>query len=323
MDNILYYPSINLPKTPWVTQSILYWDKVSTIVPYEYFENPDLLDKEMKELVAAGAVNQEPTMHYGPQEVEASKGIFKMLLQNKHSFPELRTSFGNGNRWKIHKEKFSDELFDHLVAWGLAIKQENEYWYWVEESVAASMMTVLATLIGEKTKSIPSTDEMRFLPEAGLFLPAKSEKENFTSRILDEVMPYPEKFTVSELVDFKDKYAGELKDFRRLVERCVLQIRNFDKKELQEEAFDSYVKEITERRKKLEARLKENKLGKIGRSTIKTAVLETAISVIAGDIITPTATILNGVNEARKQFMENPIRDEDLAYIALLEHKNK
>jgi hypothetical protein len=320
-DNILYYPSINLPQTPWVTQSILYWDQVSTIVPYEYFEKPELLEKEMHELVIAGAVIQEPTINYGPQEYEASRGIFKTLLQNQYNFHELRRSFQAGNRWKIHKEKFSDELFDHLVAWGLAIRQNNEYWYWVEESVAASMMTVLATLIGEQTKAIPSTDDMKFLPEGGLYMPVQSEKEYFRSRILDEVLPYPENFTVSDLVNFKEKYFSELKDFRRLIERRVLLIQSLGKKEIQEEALQLDIDEIMDRREELEERLKENKFSKIGMSTIKTAVVETAISLIAGDIVTPTATILNGINETRKQYMENPIRDEDLAYIALLNHK--
>jgi hypothetical protein len=36
---ILYYPSIRVPMTPWLRQVLLYWDEVSSIVPYEVENN--------------------------------------------------------------------------------------------------------------------------------------------------------------------------------------------------------------------------------------------------------------------------------------------
>ena len=291
---------------------------------YEYFENPDLLDKDMREMVQVEAVLQRPTSNFGMQQLDASQGIFQMLFRNQQTFPELQIKVEQGKVWKIHKQKFSDELFDNLVAWGLAIRvTNNDWWYWVEESVAACMMTTLAALIGEETSSIPSTDDLKYLPEGELFLPAETDTQQFRTRLLDEVMPYPEQYKVGDLVDFKHKHLGELKDFRQLIERNVLQLRTIGDPALQEEMLNAQVKEILDRRAELEDRLKQNKLGKFARGGVKGAVVDGVIALITGDVFSPTATILKGIYDARKQFRKNPIKDEDLAYIALLAHKSK
>lgn len=319
-DNILYYPSINLPKSPWVTKSILYWEKVSTIVPYEFIQNPDLLQKEMRDLVLAGAVIQEPTSDYNSEQFNASREVLKMLLQIKDTIPELRSNFEKGHYWKIHREKFYEDLFDNLVSWGLAKKISN--WYLIEESVAKIMMTTLATLIGAKTKSLLSTDEIKYIPEGNIFLPETAEKEHFRELLLDGVMPYPEHFDLDQLVNFKEKYHAELKDFRRIIERSVLQVRSINNKEVQKEMLQSQIDEIIDRRDELTERLKENKFTKITLGSVKGALIDGAISLVTGDPITPATTILKAIVDIRKEYLERPFRDEDLSYIALLKYKN-
>ena len=37
---ILYYPTIDIQDGAWLRNAILYWDEVSSIVPY-YFRDPD------------------------------------------------------------------------------------------------------------------------------------------------------------------------------------------------------------------------------------------------------------------------------------------
>lgn len=58
MDKILYFPYISIPKTPWLTRALLYWDRIGSIVPYEYVHRPETLDPYMRELVTAGLVEQ-------------------------------------------------------------------------------------------------------------------------------------------------------------------------------------------------------------------------------------------------------------------------
>jgi hypothetical protein len=42
---ILYYPTINIQDGTWLRNAILYWDEVSSIVPYENYPDfsPELL----------------------------------------------------------------------------------------------------------------------------------------------------------------------------------------------------------------------------------------------------------------------------------------
>lgn len=42
---ILYYPTINIQNSAWLRNAVLYWDEVSSIVPYEDYPNfsPEVL----------------------------------------------------------------------------------------------------------------------------------------------------------------------------------------------------------------------------------------------------------------------------------------
>lgn len=51
MDNLLYYPSINLPDTDWTIRTLLYYDNIGSIVPEQYFHEPDLYEPFMREAI--------------------------------------------------------------------------------------------------------------------------------------------------------------------------------------------------------------------------------------------------------------------------------
>lgn len=39
---ILYYPTINIPTNDWLKNAVLYWDEVSSIVPYDWRQDPTI-----------------------------------------------------------------------------------------------------------------------------------------------------------------------------------------------------------------------------------------------------------------------------------------
>src|SRR5688572_6511212 len=51
MSSILYYPYINVPKTDWTLRTLLYYNHITSIVPEVYFEEPDMYEPHMLELV--------------------------------------------------------------------------------------------------------------------------------------------------------------------------------------------------------------------------------------------------------------------------------
>jgi hypothetical protein len=54
IETALYFPYIRVPRTPWFTQVLLYWDQAASIVPGELRYGADRLDPSMRELNAAG-----------------------------------------------------------------------------------------------------------------------------------------------------------------------------------------------------------------------------------------------------------------------------
>lgn len=44
MNSLLYYPYINLPKNNWTIRALLYYDNVNSIVPEQYFNEPERYD---------------------------------------------------------------------------------------------------------------------------------------------------------------------------------------------------------------------------------------------------------------------------------------
>lgn len=58
LTNALYFPYISVPDEIWTVKTLLYWDKLSSIVPMEYIERPEELGPFMQELVHEGLVQQ-------------------------------------------------------------------------------------------------------------------------------------------------------------------------------------------------------------------------------------------------------------------------
>lgn len=55
---ILYFPSISIPKSQWLMGALFYWDKVGSIVPLEFLDEPNLLGEHMRKLVEAELIEQ-------------------------------------------------------------------------------------------------------------------------------------------------------------------------------------------------------------------------------------------------------------------------
>ena len=47
---ILYYPTVRLPRGPWLNQAILYWDQIGTIVPQRWDDQNRLHQSSSKHI---------------------------------------------------------------------------------------------------------------------------------------------------------------------------------------------------------------------------------------------------------------------------------
>jgi hypothetical protein len=118
MNKILYFPYISVPKTPWLASALLYWDRIGSIVPYEYTENPSQLTPYMRELVIAGLVEQifpEDHLHKVPRFQESFLNFIDksgraeyFRTKNRDWFnPGTGTTDSLSNSFQLHEDKLA------------------------------------------------------------------------------------------------------------------------------------------------------------------------------------------------------------------------
>jgi hypothetical protein len=321
VDKILYYPTINLPNNEWTTKSILYWDEIGVIVPDEFVERPEQLDKFMQDYVQSGLVTQHLTGYYGQQQYDASKAVLKLISSEVFHLQKSIDGFIEGSYRRIHKGKFTDELFEKLIALSIAMRPSNSIWYLIEERIADIMMSYLAASIGRAIQHQPSTDEPKFIDEADHLGLVDNDRSKLRVQLLENVMPYPFFASPAQILNFKEKYNDELKDFRRTIEKKIWTISSIPEEEARKKVIEIEIEELNAKKEHLVAKLNEGKLGKVVLGAVKGLVVDGAITLVSGDVIKPIGTVLGGLNEIIKSYKGNPLKNEDLAFVALMEKR--
>lgn len=167
MENLLYYPYINIPRTDWTLRTLIYYDQVGSIVPQNYFYEPDRYDRFMRELVQNDLVIPINPMEVLERPWEISRPFLEYVNSREFKIRQRRESFqrervgrihrGKFNGPRIHAEKFDGEIFYQLVQAGLAEREDYE-WFKVEQKTANDLMSFLASVIGGKLNFLPTTD---------------------------------------------------------------------------------------------------------------------------------------------------------------------
>lgn len=119
MDSAIYYPYIKVPKNEWFARTILYWDEIGAIVPYQYLDNPDELGPYMQGLVREGLVKQIQPGAYLWQVPNFESAFLTHIDNNPIS------QKANVHLWaKVHMEKLQN-IGNELCERGLAAKDKD------------------------------------------------------------------------------------------------------------------------------------------------------------------------------------------------------
>lgn len=233
-DNALYFPFIAVPRGTWLLKTLLYWDRLFSIVPHDHsFERSDdgsftreLIQRKLVEPVF-------PREHlYQLPDYEAS---FIEYIQRKS--PRLKDLAGElfvaPAPWvPLHAEKLQG-LGEELVRRELGRRLDHD-WYEVEPWVAAHLMTYLAALLGglESVNAAPITDDRRCFSLLGGTFPrfAVSDSRLWARMaILQEILPLPSgPLNLDSVAQFKAAQGSRLGDFRREIERRCIAIAQTD-----------------------------------------------------------------------------------------------
>jgi hypothetical protein len=232
--NALYFPYINVPQSPWLFTMALYWDRISSIAPIEYADNPDQYSPFMRELLQAGLVQQVfPYQHiYGQRSGAHRFGetfieYVESRLSNRVTRPNIQHA---RNPVKIHFEKLAP-IAGELERLGVC-RKVNHSWYEMVPSFATAYMAYLATFLGlsKDVDAQPLTDDLasyRMLTGFESQRRFVSRRDTVRNILLPAVLPTPsDDFDVRKLVRFKDANAEQLSRFRNRIENICIDLAN-------------------------------------------------------------------------------------------------
>jgi len=229
-DNALFFPYISVPNDQWTIKTLLYWDRLSSIVPMDHIDRPEQLSPFMHSLVRENLVEQIFPAHHLHRIPDFEKFFINLISGRLKSFINTPTSKSSINTEKlapqslIHAEKLG-EIPEFLIENGLA-KRLNWAWYEVDTRVANMFMAYLASCLGalDTINAAPVTNQARFSRIFENYSPRyKKVNAQHHSKardvILRSLLPVPrEKVTLDELLRFKNDHGHLLPSLRRLIE---------------------------------------------------------------------------------------------------------
>ncbi len=265
--NALYFPYIALPNDQWTARSLLYWDKLSSIVPMDYLHRPEQMSGFMRALLTEGLVEPViPAEHV--YRVGRFNDAFIELVEHRLRRDQQRLveSFNAGATTRIHAEKLG-EIPRFLVEQGLA-KQVNRAWYDVEVSMANQFMSYLATCLGAipEVGATPVTNKAVFvLALRPLRRQSEQPLHQYKSRavVLEHLLPTPqEPVHVDKLLRFKREHGHLLPPLRACVESHCTYVATLSDPEQRIEANKAFVFECRQSIAEIEEAMRPT-LGKV------------------------------------------------------------
>lgn len=241
---LLYYPTIDIPNMKWLYSSILYADKVSSIVPFN-----DINDNRFPDLLKY-LVDQE---QYKPIFIErllssynTEFNEFEEFFISTTSSDEFQVKLKNGKGLsyqhydKLYSGKMTYRINQYMREAGL-IKSTVGDVFVTDEIVSLFYMSLLAQYVTKIIKDdfiIPSTDDKRY---QDISFNSSKQKEPAMNFILENCLPTPvENTPIEKIIDFKKARRDELLEFRKYLSKVQEKIRKAtEEQEIKEIQIDT------------------------------------------------------------------------------------
>lgn len=234
--NILYYPTIKIKDGTWLRNAILYWDKVSSIVPGMNFDEFNSI--EIEYLQNAGIY--EPIY---PFELEQEDGLCEMFCNqvkknlrynNRRHRSKRCTTRVHIDKLSmmdmVHIDKTPEPILEYLLDEGIAQKNYDGTWINMKTEDADVYMATLAKYLAK----VHGNTEIGTDSNIGFFYPytrskgnKEAEKQVYLNMALQKILPVPHmNVPLSDIIDFRMRYVRELRCFRRRIEACQWELKH-------------------------------------------------------------------------------------------------
>jgi hypothetical protein len=288
----LYYPYIHFQDENWLKLALIYWSKISRIVPASFLTH-DSKDVRLVQSELGAIVNSSP------YDSATADDFVKFIIENADA---LRAKYGiaNANKWPVQNdtlarapegtdarfsfifhEKLGDELRNVLLHEGLGIWGEGSgpsfdpRWVGVHPEIAAVYMTSMAesiartsgfSLLSDEVTSHVVVGERSINRLAEMLLNERFEArdpnlithEAVAVMALKTVLPLDlASIPMKKIVQFRNKHATELADFQTWVHTATKSLNDITHGVTSPEAASQHLRVIEEQQ--LRPRLKELK----------------------------------------------------------------
>lgn len=233
---LLYYPSINIPDRSWIVNSILYTDKISTILPFTSIED-DRISEEIKQLYSEGVYqplfieNELKSNEYVLKGLNAFESSFIETI-NSSEFNTFKTDYLEKKGIKledslIYNNKITENIRDYLLQSNL-LEYSNKDEVFVDRFASVYYLCKLAHFLSEAREDniIPCTDNMSF--EEICFKPDTRVRDRYALRIILSEILYtiPKETPISTIMKFKRKRKDEFLEFNIELTDIITRLSN-------------------------------------------------------------------------------------------------
>jgi hypothetical protein len=322
--NALFFPYITLPNEAWTVKSLLYWDKLSSIVPLDYLDRPEQMSGFMRELLTEGLVEPVTPSRHIHQIPRFDESFIQLVEHRLQRRSQLNVPTGRMSR--IHAEKLG-AIPEFLVASRLA-RQIDWNWYDVESTTANLFMAYLAACLGAipEVDATPVTNQAAFArylqPRVGQMGRYPARRQEVRGVVLDNLLPAPTgPVDVATLLHFKRRHGPRLQRFRTVVEAHCTRVALLRDATDRAEANEAFLQDCEQRI----AEIKESMQRTFGQVALGSLapLFGAGLTAYATDLGNTTAYAGSALTLAGAAYMaiasiQGPraIRNRPLAYVA-------
>lgn len=301
--HVLYYPNIEILDQGWLKSAVLYWDRISTIVPRSMgtpYQNGD-----SQALFAEGVLTPLRVDPDTPEVASASDDFVSFIGTPEAAAARLPRATRSGGehgrrrgRWPVlHPEKLAHELQYSLIAEGQARHRGGRLE--MHGDVVDCYMTILAGNLATSRGLALLAGNQLYEPLAGLArrgLSTESQSAETVSRaqallaqMALSVVGVARETKVHDILDFRRRHTSELGRFRAAIGDLagVFADSHLTAEGLRQRVSDEYVNRVGPSVDDLRASLKSHSIRTIASALTTGSIMSTPIAIASQLIDAP------------------------------------
>lgn len=272
-NTILYYPTIKIEDGVWLRNALLYWDKISSIVPETNYDETNSI--EIEYLKSVGLYEPiYPSEMWGDEDL-CRKFCEKVKKNIKHNNKEIKLNsrvhtdkMGMSEKNRVHIDKTPSIILDYLLDEGIAKRNCDGSWINMNEYASNVYMATLARYLAKihGNTEIGTDKRNQFLSPFSYSKKCnknKIDRQIFLDISLQNILPVPNlECPLEDIIDFKNQYKNELKCFKRRINQFQERLETCNDIEELQNRICAFQSEIENDLEEIDELMQEKKIRK-------------------------------------------------------------